>query len=290
MSASPHALGPLATPVFSNWLIPVLIEWSVIIVLFAVGYTLDQVLVWAVVVVLMGSRQHALGVLAHDGAHRAAAKNRHVNDLATQLFCLWPLGVGLGGFRRFHFRHHRHFNTDLDPELQFKGQGGEAMWKLPTTKAQIISYFLLDLVGFGVPEVVTAFRLLGRVGWWDWAGPVLWWLMVASFLDVAGLWFVAVVWIAALGTSFWGFFRLRTWTEHVGTASTHRVRASWWQRLFITPHGAWSHYEHHAHPAVPFWGREALREKGAPTITIGELFTSFGTNKEELAANPQQKY
>ena len=171
-------------------------EWGIIVLLFAVGYALDFILVWACVVVLLGSRQHALGVLAHDGAHRAAAKNRFVNDLATQVFCFWPLGVGIGGFRRFHFQHHRHFNTNLDPELQFKNHGGETLWKLPTTKVQIIGYFLLDLVGFGVPEVVKAFRLLGRVGWWDWAGPVLWWAIVGTFLYVTGLWFVAVVWVA----------------------------------------------------------------------------------------------
>jgi fatty acid desaturase len=277
----PQPLPPLTTQVFSKWLIPVLTEWVGIVLLFGAGYSLDHGLVWACVIVLLGSRQHALGVLGHDGAHRAAAKNRHLNDLATQVLCMWPLAVGLGSFRRFHFQHHRHFGTDLDPELRFKNQWSETQWNLPATKVRIIGYFLLDLIGFGAPEVLKALRLLGRVGWWDWAGPVLWWAIAGTFLYLTGLWFVAVVWAAALGTSFWGFFRLRTWTEHVGTAATHRVRANWWQRVFITPHGSWSHYEHHDHPAVPFWRREALREDGARTITIGELFTSFGRKEDQ---------
>jgi fatty acid desaturase len=275
----PQSSPVLTTQVFRNWLVPALMEWGIIVLLFVVGYSLDCLLVWAGIVVLLGSRQHALGVLGHDGAHGAAAKNRQLNDWATQLLCMWPLGAGLGGFRRFHFQHHRHFGTDLDPELQFKNLWSKAQWKLPASKARIIGYFLLDLVGFGVPEVLKAFRLLGRVGFHDWAGPVLWWACAGTLLYLTGLWFVALVWVAALVTSFWGFFRLRTWTEHVGTTSTHRVHANWWQRLFITPHGSWSHYEHHDHPAMPFWSRESLREDGAQTITIGELLSSFVTKE-----------
>lgn len=262
--------------VFHRWLIPALIEWAAIALLFTAGFALDHWLVWALVVVIVGSRQHALGVQGHDGAHFTAARSRTVNDLVTQLLCFWPLGCGLGGFRRFHFAHHRHFGTDKDPELLFKNDWSKEQWTLPTTRAQIIRYFLLDLVGFGVPETIKAFRLLGRVGIWDWVGPTLLWATVGVVLHVTGLWFAAVIWVVALGTSFWGFFRLRTWTEHVGTPTTHRVRANWWQRMFITPHGSWSHYEHHEHPSVPFWKRAELRGANDRTVTMGELFGSFG--------------
>lgn len=262
--------------ILHKWLIPALTEWAAIVLLFTVGFALNHWLIWALVVVLIGSRQHALGVLGHDGAHFTAARSRTVNDLATQLLCFWPLGCGLGGFRRFHFGHHRHFGTDKDPELLFKNDWSKEQWELPTTRAQIIRYFLLDLVGFGVPETIKAFRLLGRVGVWDWLGPILLWSTVGVVLYVTGLWFAAVIWVLALGTSFWGFFRLRTWTEHVGTPTTHRVRANWWQRMFITPHGSWSHYEHHEHPSVPFWKRDELRGANDRTVTMGELFRSFG--------------
>lgn len=262
--------------VFHKWLIPALIEWAVILSLFAMGFALGHWLIWALVVVLVGSRQHALGVLGHDGAHFTAARSRTINDLATQLLCFWPLGSGLGGFRRFHFAHHRHFGTDKDPELLFKNDWSHEQWSLPTTRAQIIRYFLLDLVGFGVPEVAKAFRLLGRVGVMDWIGPALMWATVGVLLYMTGLWFAAVIWVLALVTSFWGFFRLRTWTEHVGTPTTHRVQANWWQRIFVTPHGSWSHYEHHEHPAVPFWKRGELRNENDRTVTMGQLFRLFG--------------
>lgn len=267
----------LSTRVFHKWLLPALSEWAAIICLFAVGFVLDNFLVWVTVTVLVGSRQHGLGVLGHDGAHFTAAKNRRVNDVASELLCFWPLITGLADFRRFHFNHHRHFGTDKDPELLFKNHWSRTQWALPITRTRIIAYFLLDLVGFGLFEVVKAYWLLGKTCLRSWLGPLLWWSVVGSLLYICGLGFAAVIWFAALGTSFWGFHRLRTWTEHIGTESTHRVRANWWQRILITPHCSWSHYEHHAHPSVPFWRRHELREKEAPTMSMGELFASFSS-------------
>lgn len=266
----------LAERKFHKWLLPALAEWAAIAGLFALGLAADQLAVWALVTVLIGSRQHGLGVLGHDGAHFAAARSRRVNDLASELLCFWPLLTGLHDFRRFHLDHHRHFTTERDPELLFKQHWSRRQWALPMTRGRIVRYFLLDLAGFGVVEVAKAYRLLGKSGPRSWLGPLAWWTVVGGGLHLLGLDVVIAVWALALLTSFWGFFRLRTWTEHVGTPSTHRVRANWWQRILITPHCSWSHYEHHAHPQVPFWRRHALRGPEARTVSMGELFASFG--------------
>jgi len=267
----------MSTRVFHKWLVPALAEWATILCLFTLGFVLDHFLVWAAVTVLLGSRQHGLGVLGHDGAHFTAAKNRRVNDIASEVLCFWPLTTGLDDFRQFHFNHHRHFGTDEDPELLFKDHWSKSQWELPTTRGRIIGYFLLDLVGFGLFEVFKAYRLLGKVRWRSWLGPMLWWGVVGSLLYLNGLGFAIVIWFAALGTSFWGFHRLRTWTEHVGTASTHRVHANWWQRILVTPHCSWSHYEHHAYPSIPFWRRHELRSKEEPGVSMSEHFASFSS-------------
>ncbi len=263
--------------VFHKWLLPAVCEWFAIILLFAVGFMIDHFLIWALVTVLLGSRQHGIGVLGHDGAHFTASENRRVNDLASELLCFWPLITGLSDFRRFHFNHHRYFGTDKDPELLFKNRWSTAQWALPMTRARIITYFLLDLVGFGLLEVLKAYWLLGKTCRRSWLGPILWWCAVGTLLHVCGLAFAVVIWFIALGTSFWGFHRLRTWTEHVGTASTHCVQANWWQRILVTPHCSWSHYEHHAYPSVPFWRRHELRTQEAPTVGMGDLFASFSS-------------
>lgn len=272
----------LSTRVFRKWLFPALSEWVAIVGLFALGFAAHNVFVWVVITVLIGSRQHALGVLGHDSAHFAASKSRKVNDLSAELLCFWPLITGLADFRQFHLNHHRYFNTDKDPELLFKDNWSKTQWALPMTRAHIVSYFVLDLVGFGVFEVMKAYWLLGKTCKRSWIGPVVWWAAVGGALYFSGLGLAIVIWFLALITSFWGFFRLRTWTEHVGTSSTHRMRANWWQRMLVTPHCSWSHYEHHEYPAIPFWRRAELRGADAKTVSMGELFSSFDARRKSV--------
>ena len=269
----------LSAPAFHRWLVPALGDWAAIVCAYALGFWLDQTVVWLAVIVLVGNRQHALGIMGHDGAHFAAARSKRLNDLASEVLCFWPLVTGLADFRRFHLNHHRYFNTDRDPELLFKNHWSRGQWQLPQSRAEIMGRFLLDMVGFGVYEVAKAYWLLGKTCARSWVGPACWWVVVGGLLYLAHLEFAIVIWFAALTTSFWGFFRLRTWIEHVGTDTTHRLRANWWQRLLITPHGSWSHYEHHDYPAVPFWRRHALRPSNAPTVTMQELFASFDARR-----------
>lgn len=274
--ALPHTeIRALSARVFHRWLLPTLAEWTAIILLCIGGFAIDHWAAWALITVLIGSRQHALGVLGHDGAHYTAAENRKLNDLASELLCFWPVITGLEDFRRFHFDHHRHFGTDRDPELLFKNQWSTTQWRTPITRTRILLYFLMDCLGFGLYEVLKAYRLMGKVSLRSWLGPLLWWTVVGGLLFAFGWQLAILIWFIALGTSFWGFHRLRTWTEHVGTDATHRVHANWWQRLLITPHCSWSHDEHHNYPSIPFWQRHQLRSDTDPGVPMGEHFASF---------------
>ena len=269
------ASGELTQRKFHRWLFPALCEWGCIVFLFYLGFFVNHAVFWLPIVILIGSRQHALGVLGHDAAHFAAARSKRLNDLSSELLCFWPLATGLHDFRRFHFEHHRYFNTPRDPELLFKNQWSRSQWALPSSFSRILLYFACDCLGFGVLEVAKAYYLLGKCRIRSWIGPATWWLLVGGSLYASGHTVAIIVWTLALVTSFWGFFRLRTWTEHVGSTSTHRVCANWWQRLLVTPHGSWSHYEHHSHPNVPYWQRHKLRGPNANTVTMYELFKSY---------------
>jgi fatty acid desaturase len=262
-------------PLFLRWLAPVLAEWAAIFILFAAGYALDHWLVWMIVVVIIGSRQHALAILGHEGGHFLVARNKKLNDLATELLCFWPVGVGLRAYRTFHLQHHRHTNTDLDPEWSARNKDPEKRWAVPKTRRQILTLFVLDLVGVGSRELITVRWSLGWHGASDRLGPMLWWGAFGVITWLTGFWLAAILWVVALYTSFWGFFRLRSWTEHLGTQSTHRITANWWQRLLFTPHNTWYHYEHHQHPGVPCWRLPKLRSADAVTVPVGVLYDSF---------------
>ena len=259
---------------FSKWLLPACGEWLVILAIYFIGCIANKWYLWPLCVVLIGSRQHALGVLGHDSAHFAATQSRLLNDLSANLLCFWPLLTTVKDFRSFHLRHHKFFDTPQDPELIFKSWTPQK-WKLPISRKRLIGYFLTDVIGLGIPEIMGAYKLLRQQHPDSWIGRAVFWSSASLFLVEWNMGRFLLVWFLAIPSSFWAFFRLRTWTEHVGTDSTHRVHANWWQRLLITPHGSWSHCEHHSYPAVPFWRRAAIRASHSDTITMRSLLDRF---------------
>jgi fatty acid desaturase len=90
------------------------------------------------------------------------------------------------------------------------------------------------------------------------------------------LW-ILLIWYAASLTAFWAVFRLRMWTEHVGTRETYRVSVSWWQRALYLPHNTWYHYEHHRWPSIPYWNLPRARalDRSEPVIPLNKLLASY---------------
>jgi len=231
-----------------NWSIAVAVNWLVITAAITLACTLNHAVGYVIAVLVVGTRQHALAVLAHDGAHHHVTRVRWLNDAVTSFFCFWPLGVGLHGWRKFHFKHHRTVGTANDPELQIKRKYSRR-WS-PNTKQW--RQFILDLMGFSALEATMLIRLAPPERKIDFIGPVLVlltaWTIVLYWAD----WRALAIWHIAAATSFWAMFRLRAFTEHVGTTSTHRLREPpWWKKLLYLPENTWLHWEHHKYPAIP---------------------------------------
>ena len=231
-----------------NWSISVAVNWLAIAAAISLAYHFDHIAGYALAVLTVGTRQHALAVLAHDGAHLHVTGNRWVNDAVTSFFCFWPLGVGLHGWRKFHFDHHRFVGTAADPELGIKNKY-PARWSPATNQRR---QFFADLLGFSVLESTMLIMLAKPIRIVDVLGPVV--TIVASWAAVLywADWRALAIWHVASGTSFWAVFRLRAFTEHVGTTSTHRLsEPSLWKKLLYLPENTWLHWEHHKWPAVP---------------------------------------
>jgi fatty acid desaturase len=163
--------------------------------------------------VVIGARQHALAILGHDGAHRLACRNRFINDLLTCILCFWPIGAALGGYRRFHFGHHRLVGTSDDPELLHKEHAWLGQWQTPLKPWRLALQLALDFCGGALPHFAMAAYLTRPASLRDGIGPAAtiigivataWWF---NFLWIPALWF------ASLGSAFFVFFRLRlhTW-------------------------------------------------------------------------------
>jgi len=231
-----------------NWSISVAVNWLTIAAAISLACYLDHVAGYVLAVLIVGTRQHALAVLGHDGAHLHVTGNRRINDAVTSFFCFWPLGVGLHGWRKFHFDHHRSVGTAADPELGIK-QKYPKNWS-PQTRQ--LRQFFVDLSGLSVLESTMLIRLAKPLRKVDVLGPatliLAGWAAVLLWAD----WRVLAIWHVASVTSFWAVFRLRAFTEHVGTMSTHKLsEPPLWKKLLYLPENTWLHWEHHKWPAVP---------------------------------------
>jgi fatty acid desaturase len=76
-------------------------------------------------IVLVGAAQHQLSGLAHEAVHHILFKNRYLNDLASDLFCMLPLFSNTHHYRLQHLAHHQFVNDpDRDPDVsQLKTSG-----------------------------------------------------------------------------------------------------------------------------------------------------------------------
>jgi fatty acid desaturase len=120
--------------------------WSVLQEFLAIGALVAAALHswtwWTVVpcVILIGTRQHALFVLAHEAAHYRLFEGRGLNDLAGRL-CATLQGLSMRTYRVIHRLHHNNLYTELDPDTALHGG-------YPRGKAYLVKKLLKDLTGF----------------------------------------------------------------------------------------------------------------------------------------------
>lgn len=252
-----------------RWLALAAGDWAVIGAALAVGGALPNPVTVGLAVLLIGSRQHALALLGHDAAHRLVTKNRPLNDFLGTIFCFGPLLYSLEGYRRFHFKHHRTVGTAADPELHHKNSLPQ--WSLPLRRRQVLLRFVGDFVGGSVPHIMMLMRLSKPPRVTSLLPSLLAHAAIVALCVQLGVWWVPALWYASLSTAFWAVFRLRVWSEHIGTDSTWRLTATWWQRALFLPHNTWCHGEHHDNASVPCWALPTLARSGARRHSIAEL-------------------
>jgi fatty acid desaturase len=287
MRGGPQELGRLRVPRLPWWLLPVAIDWGTIVLALAAAGVAKSSAVYLGAVFVIGTRQHALAIMGHDGAHRLACRSRWLNDLVTAVLCFWPLGLGITAYRRHHFTHHRHPGTQLDPELDYK-RSRAPQWDLPANRQRHLRHFVKDVLGLGLRDLVWVMRVVPPVSVMDVLGPLAWWAAALALIAWTGATWVLVTWFAALATVFWAMFRLRIWTEHVGTAGVNRIGASWWQRLLFLPHNTWCHYEHHRWPSVPCRNLPAARalDRSTPVLSLGVQFEAYRSSARIVSGVP----
>jgi fatty acid desaturase len=238
-------------------------QWLVVAATFAVMSQLHGTWWWLaypVAAVVIASRQHAFLGLMHDGTHYRIIRNRDLNDVVSDFFCAFPVGLSTELYRRQHLLHHQHVNTDQDP--YWAQMSAHEDWRWPKDHLAALKLFLFDVIGLCCHKT---FLVLFQ---WSPAQPIggnpnplrradrvrflAFVTGVAAALAVTHSWsYFFLLWCIPLFTVFGALIRLRSVAEHLVLPSdnelnsTRHVEATWLERGLLAPVNLNYHLAHH---------------------------------------------
>ncbi len=261
-----------------RWLAAVAMEWSIIGVAIWVANLWPHWWVWVPAIVVIGTRQHGLGILAHEGVHFLVLRNRFWNDALSNLLCSYSIFYPVQGYRSMHLLHHHLLDTPEDPERATVDLYPKE-WTFPLTRKYAYWLLVRDITGIYVKPFLDLASYIWRMpsGAWKHAiGVVLFHLVaIAAAIHFGFFWSYVLLWIVPLLTVTLLIFRIRTAAEHsslrkpetryvlpkVDTLhATRSVAACPIVRFFLAPHNMSYHVEHHLYPVVPVFRLKALHE------------------------------
>jgi fatty acid desaturase len=237
-------------------------EWAAVGLAILVVRAHPNPVVYVLAVVWIGTRQHAMGLMAHDAAHGHLLRPRALNDWVARLFLAWPVGMSFDTYRPVHLQHHRYVNTENDPDWarnrpdRLEGAGG---W-IPFLRVMLgLNREQRALQGFVGGGASTARRpLVGALRCVAYAAVVV----LAVVTDTISV--LVLFWVVPLVTWLPFIMRLRGSSEHFALENedafsrSRTVRPSLVERLVIAPKHMGYHLEHHLYPSVPFYRLPAL--------------------------------
>ena len=257
----------------------VLSTWAVIAACFALLAVWPNPLTFVLAVIVLGGRQLALAILAHEAAHRSLFRTPWLNEVVGDWICARPIWNDVPRYREHHLRHHTHTGTDRDPDMSL-------VRPLPVTRRSLIKKCLRDLSGqTGLRRMAAQFLMeIGvfkytvaaeverlpqqgrgpldylRDGLRNMSGFLLAQLAIAAVLAACGVLWVYAAWAVAYLTTFSLFIRVRSMAEHACTEespdmfrNTRSTRAGFIARWTVAPWNVNLHLEHHVMASVPWF-------------------------------------
>jgi fatty acid desaturase len=261
-------------------------------------------------ILVVGTRQHALFVIAHDAAHYLLYENRLLNETVGRA-CAMVQGLSMCTYRVIHRLHHNNLYGALDPDTALHGG-------YPRGKAYLVKKLLKDLSGLtawktyayflgGAPALNTATNVavrplddtsekLRNEARHDRNAVIGFHLMaLLIFASTGYLVEYLVLWVLPLVTVVQAILRLRAIAEHGATtdfsspltAARTNVAPAWLAWL-IFPHHVNYHIEHHLYASVPHYHLPALHREmaGRGMLESAEL-VSFGVTVRKIFSERQ---
>ena len=270
----------------STWRASAAVFHDLAVLALAIGLALyfwPNPLVLIPAILIIGTRQHALFVIAHDAAHYLLYQSRLANEIVGRA-CAMLQGLSMCTYRIIHRLHHNNLYGALDPDTALHGG-------YPRGRAYLIKKLLKDLSGFtawktyayflgGAPALNTDTNValrplddtaekLRREARHDRNAVIFFHVAMLLVFALSGYMVeYLVLWVLPLVTVVQAILRLRAIAEHGATtdfsspltAARTNVAPAWLEWL-IFPHQVNYHIEHHLYASVPHYNLPALHRE-----------------------------
>ncbi len=257
----------LARPQLARWFVCVAFEWSLIAAAIAVAVSVAPLWARILLAIFIGTRIHALGILAHEGVHYSLLRSKRYNDLVANLFTGYPLFLTVQGYRTNHLKHHWRLETPEDPS-KITLDSHPQDWTFPMRPRRVFWILVRDLVGLSQASSISLLRYL-----WNIPNRRLHMLAIAIMHGTA----LTIAILLDHSWAYWGLYllpaftvtpmcyRIRGVAEHSAVVTHDRrfkrekldvlatTRTTLVNPVFgalLAPYNVSYHVEHHLYPAV----------------------------------------
>ena len=223
---------------------------------------------------VIGSRQRALGSILHDASHKVAAKNKYLNFILATFCSGYLIFSTFSSYRYTHLkRHHRHFgDPEKDDDYKYMLQKG--VYDISSWRNYFQRIFVCPFMFITVPSHIVLgikSRCLNNDDNKNRLEILLlclyWLILIAVILHFELLQIFILFWVIPFLTTF----QLINWfielSEHaplmensIDIEMSRNRNSHWLERIFTGMHNESYHLAHHLWPSVPFWNVKKLHE------------------------------
>ena len=241
------------------------LNWLQIFLSMAIYHFFPSVVTLILGIIIVGSRQFALAVLMHEGAHSLLFDNKKINDWVAQWLCAFPIFNDNRPYRTYHLLHHRYTETNKDPDLSLSAP-------FPIKPVSLLRKIIRDLTGLtGIRRYKETFQSIffGKAKEKNKFREGIWDKFRGFFITNCALFFIVsyffnwsvfflLWWLPSL-TYYSLIIRIRNIAEHAVTAkdnnltNTRTTIASPFARYFMVPLHVNYHLEHHLFTNCPWY-------------------------------------
>jgi fatty acid desaturase len=251
--------------------------------IFVVEASANWGLFYPLAILIIGTRQYALGEsMAHEASHSHLSGSRVINE-GLGFATTWPFFYTLSGYRRFHNKEHH--NVPLDSSNNSIYEDYED-WGLPPAENPLTAdQAVWHLVIKPLSGIISFRHLIKTIEDWYWDSDlventlmlVLWAVALALVIHFGYVMELLAYWIVPWLTVM---AVLNFWSE-VGdhyrvTDAATRSDLNWFVNTFIS-HNIGYHALHHHYPKIPWFrlpeAHRALRDDITEQISTGYLTT-----------------